>query len=76
MTMEALYDQGVRDWLLEHLDKQHDSAQMEGRAMFRYLILDPNEWTTDNDMFTPSMLTKLRNLLRNTRMRLKRYHPD
>ena len=27
------------------------------------LILDPVEWTTDNDMLTPSMKVKLRNLL-------------
>ena len=31
--------------------------------MARTLILDSEEWTTDNDMLTPSMKVKLRNLL-------------
>ena len=31
--------------------------------MARNIILDPEEWTTDNEMLTPSFKVKLRNLL-------------
>ena len=57
-------DQGVRDWLLEHLKTNNMTApKWKGYEIARHLILDPNEWTTDNDMLTPSMKVKLRNLL-------------
>ena len=35
----------------------------KGYEVAANLILDPEEWTTDNDMLTPSMKVKLRNLL-------------
>ena len=35
----------------------------KGYETARNIILDPNEWTVDNDMMTPSLKVKLRNLL-------------
>ena len=35
----------------------------KGYEVARNLILDPEEWTTDNEMLTPSFKVKLRNLL-------------
>ena len=35
----------------------------KGYEVAANLILDPEEWTTDNDMLTPSMKVKLRNLM-------------
>ena len=34
-----------------------------GDEVAKTLILDPEEWTTDNEMLTPSFKVKLRNLL-------------
>ena len=39
------------------------SPVWKGYEVAANLILDPEEWTTDNDMLTPSMKVKLRNLL-------------
>ena len=36
----------------------------KGYEVARTLILDPEEWTTDNEMLTPSFKVKLRNLLK------------
>ena len=35
----------------------------KGYEVAKTLILDPEEWTTDNEMLTPSFKVKLRNLL-------------
>ena len=35
----------------------------KGYEVATSIILDPVEWTTDNDMMTPSLKVKLRNLL-------------
>ncbi len=57
-------DQSVREWLLEHLKTNNMTApKWKGYEIARHLILDASEWTTDNDMLTPSMKVKLRNLL-------------
>ena len=54
----------TRDWLLAELKEknmQEPTWKVYERAA--NLIIDPVEWTTDNDMLTPSMKVKLRNLL-------------
>ena len=54
----------VNDWLLAELKANSMKAPAwKGYEVAATLILDPVEWTTDNDMLTPSMKVKLRNLL-------------
>ena len=53
------------DWLLSELkEKNMQEPTWKGYERAATLILDPVEWTTDNDMLTPSMKVKLRNLLK------------
>jgi len=57
-------DPKVREFLLTNLKKNNMIApDWKGYEVARTLILDPEEWTTDNEMLTPSMKVKLRNLL-------------
>jgi len=54
----------VREFLLNDLKANNMKApDWKGYEVAKTLILDPEEWTTDNDMLTPSMKVKLRNLL-------------
>ena len=54
----------VRSFVLENLKSNNMKApDWKGYEVARTLILDSEEWTTDNDMLTPSMKVKLRNLL-------------
>jgi len=54
----------VREFLLNELKANNMKApDWKGYEVAKTLILDPEEWTTDNDMLTPSMKVKLRNLL-------------
>ena len=54
----------VRAFLLDDLKKNNMVApDWKGYEVARTLILDPKEWTTDNEMLTPSFKVKLRNLL-------------
>jgi long-chain acyl-CoA synthetase len=54
----------VNAWLLNDLKANNMKAPVwKGYEVAANLILDPVEWTTDNDMLTPSMKVKLRNLL-------------
>jgi long-chain acyl-CoA synthetase len=54
----------VRAFVLENLKKNNMVApDWKGYEVARNLILDPEEWTTDNEMLTPSFKVKLRNLL-------------
>ena len=56
--------QSTKDWLLAELkEKNMKSPVWKGYEVAANLILDHEEWTTDNDMLTPSMKVKLRNLL-------------
>ena len=56
--------QSTKDWLLAELKEKNMKAPVwKGYEVAANLILDPEEWTTDNDMLTPSMKVKLRNLL-------------
>ena len=58
-------DPKVREFLLANLKKNNMvSPDWKGYEVARTLILDSEEWTTDNDMLTPSMKVKLRNLLK------------
>jgi len=61
---EICKDQNVKNWLLTELKTNN----MVEPAWKRFevagnIILDHEEWTTDNDLLTPSMKVKLRNLL-------------
>ena len=61
---EMCADKSVNAWLLAHLAKNNMQApNWKGYEVARDLILDPDEWTTDNDFLTPSLKVKLRNLL-------------
>ena len=54
----------VRAFVLENLKKNNMvSPDWKGYEVARNIILDPEEWTTDNEMLTPSFKVKLRNLL-------------
>ena len=54
----------VRTFVLKNLTENNMVApDWKGYEVAKTLILDPEEWTTDNDMMTPSMKVKLRNLL-------------
>lgn len=56
--------QGTKDWLLAELKEKNMKAPVwKGYEVAANLILDPEEWTIDNDLTTPSMKVKLRNLL-------------
>jgi long-chain acyl-CoA synthetase len=55
----------TKDWLLAELKSNNmKSPVWKGYEVAANLILDHEEWTTDNDMLTPSMKVKLRNLLK------------
>ena len=57
-------DASVRNFVLEDLKKNNMvSPDWKGYEVARNIILDPEEWTTDNEMLTPSFKVKLRNLL-------------
>ena len=54
----------VRTFVLNDLKKNNMVApDWKGYEIAKTLILDPEEWTTDNEMLTPSFKVKLRNLL-------------
>ena len=56
--------QSTRDWMLSELKKNAMQAPTwKGYEVPATIILDHEEWTTDNDLMTPSMKVKLRNLL-------------
>tara|TARA_B100000941_G_scaffold290876_1_gene275503 strand:- start:3246 stop:5162 length:1917 start_codon:yes stop_codon:yes gene_type:complete len=56
--------QSTRDWLLGELKAKNMTAPAwKGYEVATSIILDPVEWSTDNDMMTPSLKVKLRNLL-------------
>jgi long-chain acyl-CoA synthetase len=58
-------DEGVKTWLLSELKaKNMLEPKWKGYEVARNIILDPVEWSVDNDMMTPSMKVKLRNLLK------------
>ena len=57
-------DEGVKTWFLSHLAKNNMlEPKWKRYETARKIILDPEEWTVDNDMMTPSLKVKLRNLL-------------
>ena len=61
---EMCKDQNVKDWLLTELKTNNMVAPAwKGYETAGNIILDHEEWTTDNDLLTPSMKVKLRNLL-------------
>ena len=58
-------DEGVKTWLLSNLKENNMlEPKWKGYEVARNIILDPVEWSVDNDMMTPSMKVKLRNLLK------------
>ena len=61
---EMCKEQKVKDWLLAELKANNMLAPVwKGYETAGSIILDHEEWTTDNDLLTPSMKVKLRNLL-------------
>ena len=61
---EMCKEQKVKDWLLTELKTNNMVAPAwKGYEIAGSIILDNEEWTTDNDLLTPSMKVKLRNLL-------------
>ena len=57
-------DEGVKTWFLAHLRENNMlEPKWKGYETARKIILDPEEWSVDNDMMTPSLKVKLRNLL-------------
>lgn len=54
----------VKAWLLKHLSENNmQEPTWKGYEKARNIILDPEEWSVDNDLMTPSLKVKLRNLL-------------
>jgi long-chain acyl-CoA synthetase len=57
-------DEVVKSWLLKHLASENMTAPTwKGYEVARSIILDPEEWSVDNDLMTPSLKVKLRNLM-------------
>ena len=54
----------IKAWLLKHLSGNNmQEPTWKGYEKARNIILDPEEWSVDNDLMTPSLKVKLRNLL-------------
>jgi len=54
----------IKAWLLKHLSENNmQEPTWKGYEKARNIILDPEEWSVDNDLMTPSLKVKLRNLL-------------
>ncbi len=54
----------VKSWMLKQLqDNSMLSPTWKGYEVARNIILDHEEWSTDNDLMTPSLKVKLRNIL-------------
>ncbi|MBT7938994.1 MAG: hypothetical protein HN696_07500 [Euryarchaeota archaeon] len=61
---DACADASVRSWLLDELrEKWMNKPNWKGFEMPDAIILDAEEWSTDNDLLTPSLKVKLRNLM-------------
>ncbi len=61
---ELCADPAVNAWLLKEFQTNNMAAPVwKGYETARNMILDHEEWTTDNDLMTPSLKVKLRNLL-------------
>ncbi|MGY8755558.1 MAG: AMP-dependent synthetase/ligase [Candidatus Poseidoniales archaeon] len=57
-------DSKVKEWFLANLAKNNMvEPKWKRYEVARSIILDPVEWSVDNDMMTPSLKVKLRNLL-------------
>ena len=57
-------DPAVGEWLLNRVATHaKGDANWKGYEIPRDIILDHDEWTTDNGLLTPTMKVKLRNLL-------------
>ena len=57
-------DPAVCSWLLDELRENHlQEPTWKGYEIPSALILDHEEWNTDNNLLTPSLKVKLRNLL-------------
>ena len=57
-------DPAVGEWLLNRVvTHAKGDANWKGYEIPRDIILDHDEWTTDNGLLTPTMKVKLRNLL-------------
>ena len=53
-------DEGVKTWLLSELRaKNMLEPKWKGYETARNIILDPEEWTVDNDMMTPFLVRRL-----------------
>ncbi|MDP6870053.1 MAG: AMP-binding protein [Candidatus Poseidoniaceae archaeon] len=62
---EMCNDSNVKKWLLDHLKENNMTApKWKGYEVARNIILDSEEWSVDNDLMTPSLKVKLRNLLK------------
>jgi len=58
-------DAAVRSWLLDELcNNCMEKPTWKGFEKPDAIILDSEEWSTDNDLLTPSLKVKLRNLMR------------
>jgi long-chain acyl-CoA synthetase len=61
---EVCSDAAVRTWLLNELRENcMEKPTWKGFEKPDAIILDAEEWSTDNDLLTPSLKVKLRNLM-------------
>jgi len=61
---EVCSDAAVCSWLLDELrEKSMNEPTWKGFEIPDAIILDAEEWSTDNDLLTPSLKVKLRNLM-------------
>jgi long-chain acyl-CoA synthetase len=61
---EICADAAVRSWLLDELRENcMEKPTWKGFEKPDAIILDAEEWSTDNDLLTPSLKVKLRNLM-------------
>ena len=58
---EAIADERVREWVQEEVDRINERLSKHERI--KEFRLTPAEWTPENDMLTPSMKLKRRNIM-------------
>ena len=71
---ERCEDERVRAWIQEAVDEANE--ELERVEKIKEFELVPHEWTADNDMLTPSMKKKRRNILTEYEEKLTRIYED
>jgi long-chain acyl-CoA synthetase len=71
---ELVDDERVREWVREAVDEANQ--EFEKHETIKQFELVPTEWTADNDLLTPSMKKKRRNIMAEFEDRIDRIYGD